>query len=55
MSSPASKLGKKRILQNAKGGTQFWLNDIVDQIDETVSKQKITHYKDDNRQLTYQK
>ena len=54
-SSPASKLGKKRILQNAKGGTKFWLNDIVDQIDETASKQKIPHYKDDNRQLTYQK
>ena len=28
---------KKRILQNAKGGTKLWLKDIVDQIDETVS------------------
>ena len=33
---------KSRILQYAKGSTKSWLNDIVDQIDETISKHKIT-------------
>ena len=33
---------KSRILQYAKGSTKAWLNDIVDQIDETISKHKIT-------------
>ena len=43
--SSTSYYVKKRILQNSKGGTRSWLNDIVDQIDETVTKHKIANYK----------
>ena len=43
--SSTSNLVKKRILQHAKGGTKLWLNDIVDQIDKTVSRHKIADYK----------
>ena len=36
---------KTRILQHAKGRIKSWLNDIVDQIDGTVSRHKIADYK----------